>query len=114
MTGVNSPTFDPPRASARKGRKVAITLRIDEARFKKLARLAESENRTPENYAEAALLRDLAAKEEDVRVITMIVPPEAAGITPGPLLRSEGESDERYAERSLLFDQLFAIPDSDG
>ena len=90
-----------------------ITLRIDEVRFQKLKRLAEAENRTPTNYVETALLKDMAAKEEAARVITMLVPPEAADATPGPLLRGEGESDDRYAERSLLFDRLFAIPDSD-
>jgi hypothetical protein len=88
-------------------------LRIDEARFHKLTLLAEAENRTPTNYVETALLRDMAAKEDAARVITMLVPPEAASATPGVLLRSEGESDDRYAERSLLFDRLFAIPDSD-
>jgi hypothetical protein len=105
MTSARNPT------SA--SRKVPITLRIDEARFHKLTLLAEAENRTPTNYVETALLRDMAAKEEATRVITMLVPPEAAGATPGVLLRSEGESDDRYAERSLLFDRLFAIPDSD-
>jgi hypothetical protein len=98
----------------RKVRKVPITLRIDEARFQKLMLLAEAENRTPTNYVETALLRDIAAKEEAARVITMLVPPEAAVASPGTLLRSEGESDDRYAERSSLFDRLFAIPDSDG
>jgi hypothetical protein len=88
-------------------------LRIDEIRFRKLALLAEAENRTPTNYVETALLRDMAAKEEAARVITMLVPDEAASASPGKLLRSEGESDERYAERSLLFDRLFDIPDSD-
>jgi hypothetical protein len=92
---------------------VPITLRIDEDRFQKLTLLAEAENRTPTNYVEAALLRDMAAKEEARRVITMLVPPEAASATPGMLLRSEGESDDRYAERSSLFDRLFAIPDCD-
>jgi hypothetical protein len=100
-------------SGTRKGRKVPITLRIDEDRFEKLSLLAEAENRTPANYAETALLRDMAAKEEAARVITMLVPPEAASTTPGMLLRSEGESDDRYAERSLLFDRLFAIPDCD-
>jgi hypothetical protein len=93
-------------------RKVPITLRIDEARFHKLTLLAEAENRTPTNYVETALLRDMAAKEEAARAITMFVAPEAATATPGPLLRSEGESDDRYAERSSLFDRLFAIPDN--
>ena len=44
------------------------------------------------------------------RVITMFVPDEAAALSPGALVRTEGESDERYAERSMLIDKLFAIP----
>ena len=95
------------------GRKVPITLRIDEARYRKLALLADAENRTPTNYAETALLRDMAAKEEASRAITMFVAPEAAGLVAEALERSEGESDDRYAARSQLFDRLFAIPDSD-
>lgn len=95
------------------GRKVPITLRIDEARYRTLALLAEAENRTPTNYVETALLRDMAAKEEAARAITMFVAPEVADLTPGALVRSEGESDERYAERTQLFDRLFAISDSD-
>lgn len=43
-------------------------------------------------------------------MITMLVPPEAAALPPGKLLRTKGESDERYAERSALMDRLFAIP----
>jgi hypothetical protein len=94
----------------RTGTKVPITLRLDAERFKRLEILARAENRTVTNFVETAVLRDLEAKEEATRVITMFVPPEAAGLTPGPLLRTEGESDERYAERSALMDRLFAIP----
>src|ERR1700712_2284558 len=94
-------------------RKVPITLRIDEARFHKLTLLAEAENRTPTNYVETALLRDMAAQEEAARTITMLVPADAINAVPAALLRTDGESDERYAERSLLFDRLFAIPDVD-
>jgi hypothetical protein len=94
-------------------RKISITLRLDRARFRRLELLAEAENRTPTNYAETAVLRDMAAKEESARAITMLVPPEAAALSPGALLRSEGESDERYAERSALLDRLFAIADTE-
>ena len=97
----------------RPAKKVPLTLRLDEARFRKLELLAEAENRTPTNYAETALLRDMAAKEEAARPITMLVPAEAAALAPGPLLRTEGESDERYAERTALLDRLFAVPDAD-
>lgn len=59
-----------------------------------------------------ALPRDLDAKEEVARVITMFVPDEAAGMTSGLLTRTKGESDQRYAERSVLMDKLFAMPDA--
>jgi len=55
----------------------------------------------------------MEAKEEAARVITMFVPKEAADLAPGLLMRTEGESDERYAERSALIDKLFAIPDAE-
>lgn len=38
---------------------------------------------------------------------------EAADLTPGPLAKTEEESDERYAERSALMDKLFGIPDAE-
>ena len=46
-------------------------------------------------------------------MITMLVPEEAAVLLPGALVRIEGESDERYAERSTLMDKLFAVPDAE-
>ena len=113
MTHVRGLLSEQAGSPTRKGRKVPITLRIDEARFHKLTLLAEAENRTPTNYVETALLRDMAAKEEAARMITMLAPADVADTAPAALLRTEGESDERYAERSLLFDRLFAIPDSD-
>jgi hypothetical protein len=93
--------------------KLPITLRLDPVTFKKLEQLARAENRTPTNYVETAVLRDIEAKEEAARVITMFVPKEAADLIPGALLRTAGESDERYAERSELMDKLFAISDTE-
>ncbi len=55
----------------------------------------------------------MEAKEGVARVITMFVSKEAAALDPGVLMRTEGESDERYAERSKLMDKLFAIPDAE-
>jgi hypothetical protein len=107
-TPVRRPT---PKKPA--GAKFPITLRLDEASFRKLELLAKAENRTPTNFVETAVLRDVEAKYEIARVITMYVAPEAETVTPGPLLRSDGESDERYAERSALMKRLFAIPDAD-
>lgn len=94
------------------GAKQAITLRLDAASYRRLELLARAENRTPTNYVETAVLRDMEAKEETARVITMFVPEEAANLVPGSLVRTEGESEERYAERSALMNKLFAIPDA--
>ena len=99
--------------SDKAGAKQAITLRLDPTEFRRLELLARAENRTPTNYVETALLRDMEAKEEAARVITMFVSNEAAVLLPGALVRTEGESDERYAERSTLMDKLFAVPDAE-
>lgn len=92
--------------------KVAVTLRLPKSEFMRLELMATAENRTPTNFVETAVLQSMAAKEEVARVITMYVPDDAK-VKPGPLLRSEGESDERYAARSALVDQLLAIGDTD-
>jgi len=75
--------------------------------------LAKAENRSPTNFVEAAVLRDMEAKEEASRVITMFVPKEAVDLVPGTLTRIASESDERYAERSALMDKLFSVPDTE-
>ena len=99
-------------SSGKRPARQAITLRLDPEQYRRLELLAGAENRSPTNYVETAVLRDMAAKEETARAITMFVPADAAGLVPGPLLRTEGEPDERYAERSALMDKLFAMPDS--
>jgi hypothetical protein len=101
------------RTQGRAPQRLALTLRLDPVKFKKLEMLARADNRTPTNYVETVLLRDMEAREEAARAITMFVPQDASDITPGVLLRAEGESDERYAERSVLMDKLFAIPDTE-
>ena len=66
----------------RTGTKIAVTLRRDAGRFKRLEVLARGENRTVTNFVETAVLRDMEAKEEAARVIAMFVPPEATALTP--------------------------------
>jgi hypothetical protein len=44
---------------------------------------ARAENRTPTNYVETVVPREMEAKEEAARVITMLVPREAAELAPG-------------------------------
>jgi hypothetical protein len=95
------------------GAKLAITLRLDAARFRKLEMLAAAENRSVTNYVETTLLRDMAAKEEAARPLEMFVPADAASVTPGVLLRNADESDARYAARVAVMDRLFDLPDSE-
>ena len=47
-----------------KTRKIALTVRLGEADFQMLQRLAKSENRSPTNYVETALLQNIAARAE--------------------------------------------------
>jgi hypothetical protein len=89
-----------------------LTLRLDPVRFNRLVAIAARENRTPTNYVETLVLRDLEAKEEALRVITMYAAPETVDLTPGVLERGAGESDARYAQRKALFDVLLSMPDS--
>jgi hypothetical protein len=89
----------------------ALTLRLDTASFRRLAAAARAENRSPTNYVETLVLRDLAARDEADRVISVSVPPEAAVLAPGEIERSPGESDQRFALRKKLVEELMSIPD---
>jgi hypothetical protein len=89
----------------------ALTLRLDAERFARLAAAAAAENRSPTNYVETLVLRDLAMKDESRRVITIFAAPETATMTAGELARGDGEPTERYERRKALFDELLSIPD---
>jgi predicted transcriptional regulator len=89
----------------------AIAVRLDARQFRRLEALARAAHRTPTNLPEAAVLRDLDARNETARPISMFVADDAEALLPGTLGCSEGESDERYRERSALMDRLFALPD---
>ena len=89
----------------------ALTLRLDPANFRRLAAVARAEHRTPTNYVETLVLHDLAAKDEERRVISVYAPPEVGALIPGELERSAGETDKRYARRKKLVKELLSIPD---
>jgi hypothetical protein len=89
----------------------ALTLRLDSKSFSRLAAVAGTENRTPTNYVETLVLRDLEAKDETNRLITVYAVPETANLVHGQLERTTGETDERYAQRKALVDELMSIPD---
>ena len=94
-------------------KKVAITLRLDPDRVKRLQSLAETENRTLTNYVETALIRDLSLREEAARVITLLAAPGTSSIiAPEDVVRGEGEADAAYARRRALAVDLWSIPDN--
>ena len=82
----------PPRAG--------VTVRLDPATRDRVQRIAAFEHRSISGYVQMLIERDLQARDEAERVIHVFVAPELADEPPGTLLREEGESDERYAERS--------------
>jgi len=101
------------RPAARRSGKVAVTVRLDADRVRRLQAIADAENRSLTNYVETALLRDLARRDEADRVITMYVAPGVpSSIRPEDVVRAEGESDEDYAERQTLMVELWSIPDN--
>jgi hypothetical protein len=91
----------------------ALTLRLDAEQYERLRAAARAENRSPTNYVETLLLRDLAAKDDGGRILRMYVAPETKDMTPGEVERIVGESDEEYAERRKLFRELMSLPDED-
>jgi hypothetical protein len=82
----------PPRAG--------ITVRLDPATRDRVQRIAAFEHRSISGYVQILIERDLQAGDEAERVIHVFVAPELADETPGTLLREEGETNERYVERS--------------
>lgn len=102
-----------PSTTRRPPAKVAITLRLDADRARRLQAIAEAENRSLTNYVETVLLRELALREEAERVITMYVAPGTSStIRPEDVMRAEGETDEDYAARQALTVELWSIPDN--
>lgn len=88
-----------------------MTLRFESGHFNRLAALAAADNRSPTNFVETLVLRELDARDEVRRVIAVYAAPETETVAPGELVRSEGESDARYRRRKALFGDLLSIPD---
>jgi hypothetical protein len=108
-----APTRRSRAGDAKPAGKVAITVRPDADRVRRVQASAEAENRSLTNYVETALLRDLSRREEAGRVITMYVAPGVStSIRPEDVVRAEGESGEAYAERQALTVELWSIPDN--
>jgi len=111
---MTKPRAKSPGTANRSPAKVAITLRLDPDRARRLQTIAESENRTLTNYVETALIRDLALRDEAGRVITMrSAPGTSARIAPEDVARTPDESDAAFATRCDLVLALWQIEDSD-
>lgn len=118
MSRTLNTTGGPDRTRARQPReaatvhKAAITLRLDAAVFQRLKLVAAEENRTPTNLVETVLLRELRARDEARRVLTVAIAPELAGVEAGELIRGENEDDAEYARRQAVFSELLAVSDA--
>lgn len=87
--------------------RAGVTLRLDPDTHDRLRRIAAAEHRSVSAYLEMLVARDLAAREEAERVIRVYVAPEIADEPFGEINRENGESDERYLERSTVLKMLY-------
>lgn len=95
--------MSPARASDRTG----ITVRLAADTRDRVQRIAAMEHRSVAGYVAMLIERDLHARDEAERVITVFVAPELEGQPMGIVGREEGESDEDYARRAEALDTLF-------
>jgi hypothetical protein len=109
-TTVEPPTE--PEGRTRKAKATAqgrpgVTVRLSRGVHARVGRISRAEHRSVAAYIEALVERDLAARDEAERLVRVFSSPDLAGVPYAPVSRSEGESDERYAERSDALDRLF-------
>jgi hypothetical protein len=95
--------------------KVTVTLYLDADFARRLQTIADAAHHSLAAHVEDVRLREVAAREEANRLITMYVAPGASdSIRPEDVIRTEGESDEDYATRQKLTAELWSIPDIAG
>jgi hypothetical protein len=89
-----------------------VIIRLPVSRYRRLERAARAERRKLGSYLGELVQRDLAIQDEAGDSIRMFVPPDAEPLrqNPGELLRTPGESDERYAQRQRVFAALMKLP----
>lgn len=89
-----------------------ITIRLPVSGYRRLERAARTRRRPLNRYLEELLQRELVIQDEAGDGIRMFVPPDAEALRqePGKLLRTPGESDERYAQRQQVFTALMKLP----
>src|ERR1700692_618852 len=80
--------------------RTGITVRLDPDVRDRVQRIAAHEHRSIAAYLQMLIERDLHARDEAERVIHVFIAPELEGEPPGTLVREEGETDARYAERA--------------
>jgi hypothetical protein len=90
----------------------AVTIRLPVSRYRRLERAARAERQSLDRHLENLIERELAVQDEAGGAIRMFVPPDAESLrhTPGELLPTPGESDERYAECQQIFAALMKLP----
>ena len=77
-----------------------ITVRLDPDVRDRIQRIAAHEHRSIAGYVQMLIERDLRARDEAERTVYVFTAPELEGVPPGILVREDGESDERYAQRA--------------
>lgn len=93
--------------SANAPARTGVTVRLDPEAHERLHRIAKFEHRSVAAYLEMLVEREIAARDEAERVITVHVAPELAGQPFGDPDRRAGESDKSYASRKKTIDTLF-------
>jgi len=89
-----------------------VTIRLPVSRYRRLERAARAERRSLDRHVQELIERELAIQDDAAGTIRMFVPSDAESLRhdPGELLRTPGESDERYAEREQVFAILMKLP----
>jgi hypothetical protein len=84
-----------------------VTVRLDPETHDRVRDIAASEHRSVAGYLERLVEQDLAARDEQERVVRIHVAPELAGTPLGTIDREPGESDAAHARRSANLKRLF-------
>jgi len=84
-----------------------VTVRLDPGIHDRIHRIAAAEHRSISAYLQMLIDQDLRARDEAERIVRVYEAPELDGEPPGELIREDGESDERYAERDRVLSHLF-------
>jgi predicted transcriptional regulator len=87
--------------------RTGVTVRLDPAVHDRLQRIARFEHRSVAAVLERLVEREIAARDEAERVITVHVAPELAGQPFGDPDRRPGESEASHTARKATIGALF-------